>query len=137
MQIIYDPMYNVILLAITVMFSQLKYIVNENNGPAQPVLVLSNSIPIPFTVQVKDTPGTAISEQHNINSIDIDNDLTANDDYDPGIYSILIPAIVPFDIPVVNVIYQKAMKTLILLSRQDHYPIMLLMVILKELQLPQ
>ena len=44
------------------MFSQLKYSVNENSGLAQPILVHSNSIQTPFSVQVKDTPGTAMSE---------------------------------------------------------------------------
>ena len=45
------------------MFSQIKYSVNENNAAVQPVLMLNKSIPTPFTVQVEDTPGTAMSEQ--------------------------------------------------------------------------
>ena len=44
------------------MFSQIQYSVDENSGPVQPVLVLSKSIPTPFSVQVKDTPGTAMGE---------------------------------------------------------------------------
>ena len=59
MYIIYDPMYSVIILVITVMFCQLQYSINENNVT---VLVLSNSIPISFTVQVKNTSGSAMSE---------------------------------------------------------------------------
>ena len=57
------------------MFSQIKYSVNESKGPVQPVLFLSKSIPTPFTIQVEDTPGTAISEQPNSKncSIAIDN----------------------------------------------------------------
>ena len=38
-------------------------------------------------------------------SIAIENNFTANDDYNPGVYSIIIPAnetIVSFDIPIVN-----------------------------------
>ena len=52
----YDP------LAITVMFSETTYSVGENDGPAQPVLVLSNPSSIEFTVQVTNTDGSATGE---------------------------------------------------------------------------
>ena len=44
------------------MFEQRTYSVNENAGPAQPVLVLSNPSSMEFTVQVTDTNGTAMGE---------------------------------------------------------------------------
>ena len=52
----YDP------LAITVMFSETTYSVNENAGPAQPVLVLSNPSSMTITVQVINTGGSATGE---------------------------------------------------------------------------
>ena len=52
----YDP------LAITVMFSDTTYSVNENAGPAQPVLVLSNPSSMAFSVTVTNTDGSATGE---------------------------------------------------------------------------
>jgi len=49
-------------LAITVSFIQSSYSINEDNGPAQPVLVLSNPSSTNITVQVKDTKNIATSE---------------------------------------------------------------------------
>ena len=49
-------------LAITVMFSETTYSVNENAGPAQPVLVLSNPSSTQFTVEVINTDITATGE---------------------------------------------------------------------------
>ena len=49
-------------LAITVSFSQTTYNVDEDGGPAQPVLVLSNPSSTDITVQVRDTQNTATSE---------------------------------------------------------------------------
>ena len=46
-------------LAITVMFNQTTYSVNENAGPARPVLVLSNPASMTFEVQVTNTDGSA------------------------------------------------------------------------------
>jgi len=43
-------------------FSRLSYDVDENAGPAQPVLVLSNPSSFPITVQVTDTENTATGE---------------------------------------------------------------------------
>ena len=50
------------LLAITVNFEQSMYSVNENAGPAQPVLVLSNPSSTDITVQVFNTDGSATGE---------------------------------------------------------------------------
>ena len=48
--------------AITVMFSQTTYSVNEGAGPARPVLVLSNPSSFESTVEVFHTNGTALGE---------------------------------------------------------------------------
>ena len=50
------------LLAITVSFEQSMYSVNENAGPAQPVLVLSNPSSTTITVEVFNTDGSATGE---------------------------------------------------------------------------
>ena len=46
-------------LAITVNFEQPTYSVDEDDGPAQPVLVLSNSSLMNITVRVRDNGNTA------------------------------------------------------------------------------
>ncbi|XP_065884189.1 uncharacterized protein [Dysidea avara] len=74
----------------TVSFSQLTYSVDEDDGPAQPVLVLSNPSSTDITVQVRDTGNTATR---------------GGVDYDSGIYNVVIPAgvtSVPFDVPINN-----------------------------------
>ena len=48
-----------LFLAITVMFSDTTYSVDENAGPARPVLVLSNPASMTFAVQVTNTDGSA------------------------------------------------------------------------------
>ena len=48
--------------AITVMFSQTVYSVNENAGPAQPELVLSNPSSCDITIEVFNTDGSATGE---------------------------------------------------------------------------
>ena len=58
--IIVDPCFH--HLAITVTFSQSTYSFNEDAGPAQPVLVLSNPSSTDITVQVRDNQNTATSE---------------------------------------------------------------------------
>jgi len=55
-----------LLVDITVSFSQSTYSVDEDDGPAQPVLVLSNPSSTDITVQVRDTENTATSEWTNI-----------------------------------------------------------------------
>ena len=52
----YDP------LAITVMFSDTTYSVNENAGPAQPVLVCSNASSMAFIVILTNIDGSATGE---------------------------------------------------------------------------
>ena len=44
------------------MFNQSTYSVNEDDGPAQPVLVLSNPSSTDITVQVRDNENTATGE---------------------------------------------------------------------------
>ena len=44
------------------MFSETTYSVDEDDGPAQPVLVLSNPSSMTFTVQVTNTDGSATGE---------------------------------------------------------------------------
>ena len=46
-------------IAITVMFSQSMYSVDEDDGPARPVLVLSNPSSTDITVEATDTEGSA------------------------------------------------------------------------------
>ena len=50
------------LLAITVMFNETMYFVDENAGPAQPVLVLSNPSSMTFNVTVTNADGSATGE---------------------------------------------------------------------------
>ena len=88
-----------------VMFSNRTYSVDEDGGPAQPVLVLNIPSSMDITVQVRDASGTATSERTNIIIININSNLTGGDDYGPGIYSVVIPAgmtMVPFDISIVD-----------------------------------
>ena len=55
----------VICLDITVSFTRLTYSVNEDDGPVQPVLVLSNSSSTDIIVQVYNNNGSfAIGEYH-------------------------------------------------------------------------
>ena len=48
--------------AITVMFNQSMYSDNEDAGPAQPVVVISNPSSTDITVQVTNTNGSATGE---------------------------------------------------------------------------
>ena len=87
------------------MFSERAYRVDENDGPAQPVLVFSNPPLIDITIQVRDDDDTATSECTNIIIININSTLTGGDDYGPGIYTVVIPAetsMVPFNISIVD-----------------------------------
>ena len=43
-------------------FSDATYSFDENDGPAQPELVLSNPSSVPITLQVRETQNTATSE---------------------------------------------------------------------------
>ena len=51
-------------LAITVMFSQAVYSVDEDTGPAQPVLVLSNTSSTDTTLQVYNTNGSSATGEY-------------------------------------------------------------------------
>ena len=56
-------MYHVIYyVVITVAFNQSTYSVNENSGPVQPVLVLSNLSTIDITVEIMNNDNTAIGK---------------------------------------------------------------------------
>ena len=66
---IYVTTYVVLLLSIfytatTISFNQSTYSVYENNGPVQPVLVLSKPSSVGFAVIVRDYSITASSELH-------------------------------------------------------------------------
>ena len=50
------------LVAITVMFDRRMYSVDENAGPAQPMIVLSNPSSMNMTVEVRNVNNTAISK---------------------------------------------------------------------------
>jgi len=49
-----------------VTLEQATYSVDEDDGPAQPVLILSNPLSTNITVQVRDTSGAATSESAKI-----------------------------------------------------------------------
>ena len=55
----YSLLHQLIYIVITVSFNQSTYSVNENDGPAQPVLVLSNPSSTEITVQVRSNDITA------------------------------------------------------------------------------
>ena len=57
------PKYNSVCFAvITVMFDQITHSVDEDGGSAQPVLVLSKTLPTNFTLQVCSTDRSATGE---------------------------------------------------------------------------
>ena len=87
------------------MFSERVYRVDEDDGPAQPVLVFSDPPLIDITIQVRDINGTATSEWTDIFIITINSNLIGGDDYGPGLYTVVIPAgmsMVPFKISIVD-----------------------------------
>ena len=53
-------------LAIIVIFNQTTYNVNENAGPAQPVLVLNNTSSTDIDIVVYDTEGSATGKYYSI-----------------------------------------------------------------------
>jgi len=91
-------------LATTIAFSQSTYSVDEDDGPAQPVLVLSNPSSTDITVQVRDTQNTATSEYNNIiKNVNSSENTTGGVDYDSGPYTVTFPAgvtSVPFNVPI-------------------------------------
>jgi len=48
-----------LILEATISFDHPRYVVDEDDGPAQPVLVLSNPSSTDITVEVSDTQNTA------------------------------------------------------------------------------
>ena len=52
----------ILSLVLTVMFNQTTYSVDEDDGPAQPTLVLSNPLATAITVQVINVDGSATGE---------------------------------------------------------------------------
>ena len=58
----YSDVMSTFFVAITVTFNQSMYSFTEDDGPAQPVLVLSNPSSTDITVQVTDIGNTATSE---------------------------------------------------------------------------
>ena len=57
-------------------FSNRTYSVNEDSGPAQPVIILSNPSSMNITIEVRDIGGTATSEWTDIVIININSNLT-------------------------------------------------------------
>ena len=58
----YIRTYLIVPIDITISFNQSVYSVNEHNGPAQAVLVLSNPSSTDITVTVSNTGGSATGE---------------------------------------------------------------------------
>ena len=56
------------IIAITVNFDQSTYIIDEDNGPVQPLLVLSNPSTFLINVQVNSSDGSALGKL-NLNSL--------------------------------------------------------------------
>ena len=80
-------------LDITITFNQSTYRVNEDDGPAQPVLVLSNPSSTDITVQVNDTNGPAAGKWSNIIKkwCSYDNIAGGGADYVSGPYTVIFP----------------------------------------------
>ena len=58
----HNNLYYLLFKAITMMFNQSMYSVNEDAGPVQPVLVINNPSSTDITVQVTNTDGSATGE---------------------------------------------------------------------------
>ena len=59
-------MFCILSSAITMMFNQTTYGVDEDSGPVQPTLVLSNPSSTAITVQVTTSGGSATGEYYSI-----------------------------------------------------------------------
>jgi len=59
---VHPDLRTILFVVCTVMFEQTAYSVDEDDGPAQPVLVLSNPSSTDTIVEVRDTEITATSE---------------------------------------------------------------------------
>ena len=96
-------------LVITLKFSQSAYSNNENNGPVQPVLILSGISLIEFTVQVLSIDESATGKitilQTALIEVDIDWVLGEGIDFISGPYTVKIPTnvkMVSFSIVITN-----------------------------------
>jgi len=95
-------------VAITVTFDETTYSVDEDDGPAQPVLVLSNPSSTAISVQVRDTSRSATGKCIVPLSLHVNcyiNILGGGVDYGSGPYTVTFPAgttRVPFDVPINN-----------------------------------
>ena len=105
----YLAIYWVLLIShlVAVRFSQSTYSVDEDDGPAQPVLILSNPSSTNITVRVRSNDITATGEyiNININFNDSENITGRRVDYYSGKYTVIFPAgvtSVPFDVPINN-----------------------------------
>ena len=96
---------NFIYLEITVTFTQTTYNVDEDDGPAQPVLVLSNPSSTDITVQVRDNANAATGKQlsQDVNS---SNAISGGGiDYESGPYTVTFTAgqtSASFSVPINN-----------------------------------
>ena len=87
------------------MFNQSEYNVNENET-ARPVLVLSRPSSTDITVLVKDVSRSAMSKWTYVSINNrVHSNLTGNDDYIGGLYSVTFSAEVtsiPFDVSIID-----------------------------------
>ena len=88
-------------------FNHSRYSVNEDSGPVQPVLVLSNPSSTDITVEVFNTNITALGEHSWIFDVLLQVCYVTGGgvDYGSGPYTIIIPAeeiSVPFDVPITD-----------------------------------
>ena len=78
----------------TISFNQCTYIVNENEGLLQAVLILSKSVRTEVTVQVGTNDNTATGDHlRSLNNILLDDTYLGGDiDYDSGPYNVTFPS---------------------------------------------
>ena len=96
--------YLILHIAPSVNFSQSTYNVDEDDGPAQPVLILSSPLSTDITVGVCSTDGSATGRIHSFNFVDSCLQFTGGGvDYSSGLYNVTIPAgqiSVPFNVSI-------------------------------------
>ena len=81
-----------IIVAVTVSFSQSTYSINEDVGSIQLTLVLSNPSSTDITVQVVDDDNTATGEYRHKQHSNNNNLIGGGVDYNSGPYSVTFPA---------------------------------------------
>ena len=110
------------------MFGQSVYTVNENDDPAQAVLVLSNPSSIDITVEIYNTDGSAVGEYCSILIKMLWDGLTFTGegiDYDSGPYAVTFPALVtsvPFKVSLNDDDILEENETFILTINQSSLP---------------